>query len=81
MTSLPGTGRCKNEYFRQTFGNIIASAHRKVADFTINSQRLTVGGGAVEIGEMHFCMQFMQPQMLLAKRLSPARQMPAMQRQ
>ena len=39
---------------RQTFGNIIASAHRKVADFTINSQRLTVGGGAVEIARCTF---------------------------
>ncbi len=39
---------------RQTFGNIVASAHRKVADFLINSKRLSVEGGIVEVGTCRF---------------------------
>jgi predicted DNA-binding protein (UPF0251 family) len=39
---------------RQTFGNIIASAHRKVADFLINSKHLVVEGGTVEIKRCTF---------------------------
>jgi predicted DNA-binding protein (UPF0251 family) len=36
---------------RQTFGNIIISAHKKVADFLIHSKQLTISGGTVEIKE------------------------------
>ena len=32
---------------RQTFGNIIASAHKKVADFLINSKHLSIEGGSI----------------------------------
>ena len=32
---------------RQTFGNIIASARKKVADFLINSKHLSIGGGSI----------------------------------
>lgn len=44
----------KMKISRQTFGNIIVSAHRKVADFLINSKRLSVRGGAVEIDRCSF---------------------------
>ena len=33
---------------RQTFGNIIDSAHRKIADVLLNSKALKIEGGAVE---------------------------------
>jgi uncharacterized protein len=39
---------------RQTFGNIIASAHKKVADFLVNSKHLVVEGGTVEIKKCSF---------------------------
>ena len=39
---------------RQTFGNIIASAHKKIADFLINSKMLTVEGGKVEVKSCRF---------------------------
>jgi uncharacterized protein len=39
---------------RQTFGNIISSAHHKVADFLVNSKRLSVEGGVVDIGKCSF---------------------------
>lgn len=39
---------------RQTFGNIITSAHQKVADFLLNSKRLSVEGGTVEIAACRF---------------------------
>ena len=39
---------------RQTFGNIISSAHKKVADFLINSKSLSVEGGKVEIDSCRF---------------------------
>ncbi len=39
---------------RQTFGNIIASAHRKIADFLINSKIMTIEGGKVEIDMCKF---------------------------
>jgi predicted DNA-binding protein (UPF0251 family) len=32
---------------RQTFGNIIASAHKKVADFLTNSKHLSIEGGSI----------------------------------
>lgn len=35
---------------RQTFGNIINSAHKKIADFLVNGKALQITGGAVEIG-------------------------------
>jgi uncharacterized protein len=44
----------KMKISRQTFGNIVASAHRKVADFLINSKRLSVVGGAVDVGTCRF---------------------------
>ena len=34
---------------RQTFGNIINSAHKKVADALINGKALQIKGGSVEI--------------------------------
>ncbi len=34
---------------RQTFGNIIGSAHRKIADFLVNAKSLTIAGGSIEI--------------------------------
>ena len=33
---------------RQTFGNILKSAHAKVADFLVNSKKLKIEGGTVE---------------------------------
>jgi predicted DNA-binding protein (UPF0251 family) len=39
---------------RQTFGNIISSAHKKVADFLVNSKRMSVEGGTVEVGTCRF---------------------------
>jgi predicted DNA-binding protein (UPF0251 family) len=39
---------------RQTFGNIITSAHKKVADFLVNSKHLVVEGGIVEIKKCSF---------------------------
>ena len=44
----------KMKISRQTFGNIIASAHKKVADFLINSKHLFIGGGMVEINQCKF---------------------------
>jgi uncharacterized protein len=44
----------KMKISRQTFGNIIASAHKKVADFLINSKQLLVEGGTVEIKKCTF---------------------------
>jgi uncharacterized protein len=47
----------KMKISRQTFGNIIASAHQKVADFLINAKLLSVEGGTVEIDKCQFvCM-------------------------
>ena len=34
---------------RQTFGNIIISAHKKIADCLINTKALKIEGGAIEI--------------------------------
>jgi predicted DNA-binding protein (UPF0251 family) len=34
---------------RQTFGNIVNSAHKKIADFVINAKALRIEGGAIEI--------------------------------
>lgn len=39
---------------RQTFGNIIAAAHRKVADALVNAKALKIVGGAVTAPELKF---------------------------
>lgn len=39
----------KMKISRQTFGNIISSAHKKIADFLINSKYLSVTGGNIQI--------------------------------
>lgn len=33
---------------RQTFGNILSSAHKKIADAILNGKALKIGGGVVE---------------------------------
>ncbi len=42
---------------RQTFGNIIKSAHKKIADALINSKAMRIEGGHVEVNppENDFC--------------------------
>jgi len=39
---------------RQTFGNILASAHKKIADVLVNSKALKIEGGVVKMMERHF---------------------------
>ena len=39
---------------RQTFGNILASAHKKIADSLVNGKALKIEGGVVEMMEKHF---------------------------
>jgi predicted DNA-binding protein (UPF0251 family) len=39
---------------RQTFGNIITSAHRKIADVLVNSKALKIEGGVVKMMEKYF---------------------------
>ena len=39
---------------RQTFGNIINSAHNKIADCLVNGKALRIDGGIVEMLERHF---------------------------
>jgi predicted DNA-binding protein (UPF0251 family) len=39
---------------RQTFGNIINSAHHKIADCLVNGKSLKIDGGIVEMLERHF---------------------------
>lgn len=39
---------------RQTFGNIITSAHKKIADSLVNSKALKIEGGVVKMMERHF---------------------------
>lgn len=39
---------------RQTFGNILNSAHRKIADCLVNGKALKIEGGAVELKERLF---------------------------
>jgi predicted DNA-binding protein (UPF0251 family) len=39
---------------RQTFGNIIAVAHKKIADSLVNSKALKIEGGVVKMVERHF---------------------------
>jgi len=38
---------------RQTFGNILNSAHRKIADCLVNAKALKMEGGMVEMTERH----------------------------
>jgi predicted DNA-binding protein (UPF0251 family) len=44
----------KMDISRQTFGNIIASAHKKIADTLVNSKALKIEGGVVKMVERHF---------------------------
>ncbi|HOX55029.1 MAG: DUF134 domain-containing protein [Candidatus Omnitrophica bacterium] len=39
---------------RQTFGNIIVSAHKKIADSLVNSRALKIEGGVVKMIERNF---------------------------
>lgn len=39
---------------RQTFGNIVNSAHSKIADCLVNAKALKIEGGIVEMIERHF---------------------------
>ncbi|MBU2541650.1 MAG: DUF134 domain-containing protein [Candidatus Omnitrophica bacterium] len=39
---------------RQTFGNIVISAHKKIADALVNSKALKIEGGVVKMMEKHF---------------------------
>lgn len=39
---------------RQTFGNIVDSARRKIADCLVNAKALKIEGGVVEMVERHF---------------------------
>jgi predicted DNA-binding protein (UPF0251 family) len=36
---------------RQTFGNILKSAHSKIADFLLNSKSLRINGGVIEMDD------------------------------
>ena len=40
---------------RQTFGNIIESAHRKVADAIVNAKMLIIEGGNIQMTESRPC--------------------------
>jgi predicted DNA-binding protein (UPF0251 family) len=44
----------KMKVSRQTFGNILESAHRAVADSLVNAKLLRIKGGTVEMVERHF---------------------------
>ena len=39
---------------RQTFGNILTSAHKKISDSLVNAKALKIEGGTVEIMERYF---------------------------
>ncbi len=39
---------------RQTFGNILNSAHKKIADALINGKAIKIEGGVIKIMERHF---------------------------
>jgi len=39
---------------RQTFGNIIVSAHKKIADALVNSKALKIEGGVIKMIGRHF---------------------------
>ncbi len=44
----------KMDVSRQTFGNIVESAHRKVADAIVNAKALRIEGGFVEMAQRQF---------------------------
>ena len=44
----------KMKISRQTFGNIINSAHKKIADALLNGKALRIKGGVVQMIERHF---------------------------
>jgi len=44
----------KMKVSRQTFGNIINSAHKKIADSLVNTKALKIGGGVIRMIEKHF---------------------------
>lgn len=44
----------KMKISRQTFGNIITSAHKKIADSLVNSKALRIEGGVVKMMERYF---------------------------
>ena len=43
----------KMDVSRQTFGNIITSAHKKIADTLVNSKALKIEGGVVKMMERY----------------------------
>jgi predicted DNA-binding protein (UPF0251 family) len=45
----------KMKISRQTFGNIIQSAHKKIADAIVNAKALKIQGGNIEIMQKHIC--------------------------
>ena len=47
-------GARRMDISRQTFGNVLACAHRKVANALVNSKALRIQGGVVEMVERHF---------------------------
>jgi predicted DNA-binding protein (UPF0251 family) len=47
-------GAKKMKVSRQTFGNIINSAHKKIADSIVNGKALKIKGGVVKMIERHF---------------------------
>jgi len=40
---------------RQTFGNIIQSAHNKIADVIVNAKALKIDGGNIKMMNKHIC--------------------------
>ena len=44
----------KMDVSRQTFGNILTSAHKKISDSLVNAKALKIEGGTVKIMERHF---------------------------
>jgi predicted DNA-binding protein (UPF0251 family) len=40
---------------RQTFGNIIQSAHRKIADAIVNAKALKIDGGIIKMMQKQVC--------------------------
>jgi uncharacterized protein len=44
----------KMKISRQTFGNILNSAHKKIAEFLIEGKALKIEGGIIKIMERHF---------------------------
>jgi len=44
----------KMKISRQTFGNILDSAHRKIADALVNAKALRIKGGVIKMAERQF---------------------------